>query len=319
MRPPRISLRRHLSRLAEIPRLFAPATLPRGWDEDDPAIRNARHQIEVQQFFHTRLPTFDMPCCLLDKEGESVYFGDSDFRPARLMLPEVNEHGISISEHANHIVVLLELRRYWNNPPSGAAWLALSVGPRFFDAMTSDSGLTNSEYQLVTGLLSGLDLKQVAERLNASYDTKRKQLQIIFQKFGVTSQAALIRLISTRLMGYFIETLSRPVSEKPERKLLARHYGSDVLVHSVALESGKELPVWEFGDRRGRSCILFHGLISPTILCEEKVAILRQHGLRWIVVPRFSLPAPQGPIPSAFWIATPMRWPNMSGTSSASQ
>ncbi len=289
MKNPRVSLRQHLSRLAEIPKLLGSAALPRGWDEDDPYVSAARSQIEIQEFFYAGLPAFDMPCCLLDADGQTIHVGDLAFRPESLQLPDMNEHGVFMAEHDNHLVLLLDIRRNWADPPADAVWLALQVGPRFFDAMTAspEAGLTNSEYQLLACLLAGHDLKQAAERLNASYDTKRKQLQVIFQKFDVTSQAALTRLVSTRLMGYFIETLSRPLDRRPERKILARHYGRDVLVHSVALESGKELPVWEFGDRRGRPCIFFHGLISPTVLCDDKIAQLNRHGLRWIVVPRF--------------------------------
>ncbi|MBB4120292.1 alpha/beta fold hydrolase [Martelella radicis] len=302
MNLPRAALRRHLSRLAEIPKLLGSAALPRGWEEDDPEIREARSQIEVQQFFHTRLPAFDMPCCLLDSEGHAVYGSDEAFRPQELQLPAVNEHGVFISEHNNDLVLLLDVSRYWSDPPPRAAWLALNIGPRFFDTLTAnpETGLTNSEYSLLSSLLAGHDLKQAAERLNTSYDTKRKQLQVIFQKFEVTSQAALTRLVSTRLMAYFIETLSRPLDDRPERKLLARHYGRDVLVHAVALESGKELPVWEFGDRRGRPLVFFHGLLSPSTFYEDKVTLLRRHGLRWIVVPRFFVPGAADTHPLGF-------------------
>ncbi len=270
--------------------MLNPSALPTRWDGDAPEIRDARRQIAIQDFFYKSLPPFGLPSCLLDGEG-SVLLADGQTGPLpeRFDLSESDQEGFAFKEHAGRLVVLLAVRHYWPEAPEGADWLALEIDRPFFETNTPlhSAGLTASEYQLIAQLLGGYDLREAADRLGASYDTKRKQLQVVFQKFGVTTQAALTRAISSRLMSYFIATFSGGSNPAPERKLLARHFGGKVRVHSVALESGAELPIWEFGDRRGKPCLFFHGLISPTLFCKDKIEILRRNGLRWLVTPRF--------------------------------
>lgn len=290
MTDPRKALRRHIAQLAEIPQLFKPSALPPRWDGDAPEIRDARHQIDIQDFFYKTLPPFDLPARLLNGEGMTLL---ADGEPAssadRLELPEDHETGFAFREHANSLLAVLAIKQYWPLAPEGAVWLVLEVDRAFFEKCTlmGRAVLTGSEYQLIAQLLAGYDLRKASGRLGASYDTKRKQLQAIFQKFGVTTQAALTRTISTNLMSHFIATFSAPRVQTPERALLARHFGGKALVHSVALEKGRELPIWEFGDRGGKPCLFFHGLLAPTLYCENKIDILRRHGLRWLVSPRF--------------------------------
>ena len=286
----RAALRRQIARLAEIPRILKPSVLPARWDGDAPEIRDARRQIAIQDFFYKTLPPFDLPVCLLDRGGTVILSdGEADALPRRFDLPPGDQQGFAFREHENLLQVVLSVRHYWPQAPEGAEWLALEIDRAFFERhMPLDvAPLTASEYQLIAQLLAGYELKDAAERLGASYGTKRKQLQVIFQKFGVTNQAALARSISASLMSYFIATFSGTQDHSPERKLLARHFAGRVTVHSVALQNGAELPIWEFGDRSGKPCLFFHGLLSPTLYCEDKVDILRRHGLRFLVAPRF--------------------------------
>ncbi|WP_292052269.1 MULTISPECIES: alpha/beta hydrolase [unclassified Martelella] len=303
MTSPSSIFRQHIARLAEIPTLFKATALPLHWDRDEPGVSDARRQLEIRQFLYTFLPDFGLPGAVFDAGGCKVLSVDETEKlPENLALPESNDDGVAFRACNGRLVVLFNLRRYWPAAPDGALWLALELERAFVEEsiVTSGAGLTNSEYQLLACLLAGLDLKEAAVALNTSYDTKRKQLQVIFQKFDVASQAALTRTLSIRLLGYFTESFGRRSPASPERALLRRHYGRDVLVHSVALENGTELPVWEFGDRKGKPCLYFHSLLSPTVLCDDKIEILNRNGLRWLVVPRFFSPGASGADPSRF-------------------
>ncbi|WP_174804290.1 alpha/beta fold hydrolase [Martelella limonii] len=286
----RTAIRRQIAKLAEIPRLLKPSVLPARWDGDAPEIRDARRQIAIQDFFYKTLPPFDLPVCLLNCDGTVVLSdGETDALPKRFDLPPRDEQGFAFREHEGVLQVVLAVRHYWPQAPDGAEWLAIAADRAFFErqAPLDVARLTASEYQLIAQLLAGYELKEAAERLGASYDTKRKQLQVVFQKFDVTNQAALARSISASLMSYLIATFSGARDHSPERKLLFRHFAGKVTMHSVTLQNGAELPIWEFGDRRGKPCLFFHGLLSPTLYCDDKVDILRRHGLRFLVAPRF--------------------------------
>ncbi|AJY44618.1 alpha/beta fold hydrolase [Martelella endophytica] len=279
-----------MHRLAEIPRLFKPSTLPQAWERDNVEVLAARRRIEIHQSFLTALPDFGLPGAILDTEGQKlVDIGDAETLPALFTLPPENDEGIAFAGTGRRLVILINLRRSWPGAPEGVGWLALMLD-RAFIGKTTGATLTNSEYELLSCLLVGLELKEAAARLDASYDTKRKQLQIIFQKMEVTSQAALTRTVSIRLMSHFIESFGRRQHVPAEITLLRRQYGRDVLIHAVALENGTQLPVWEFGDRRGKPCLFFHPLLSPTVLSDDKIGLLRENGLRWLVVPRFFAP-----------------------------
>src|SRR5690606_21458917 len=52
---------------------------------------------------------------------------------------------------------------------------------------------------------------------------------------------------------------------------------------------GLEIPVWEFGARRGRPVLYFHSMLAPVVLQDEMIETLKRLGLRWIVVPRHFL------------------------------
>ncbi|MAM13742.1 MAG: hypothetical protein CML23_25475 [Rhizobiaceae bacterium] len=293
--------RQHIARLAEIPSFFKATALPQHWDRDEPGVFDARRQLEIRQFLHRALPDFDLPGAVFDAGGDKVLSVDETEKlPENLALPENGDEGIAFRACNGRLVVLFNLRRHWSCVPDDALWLALELDQAFVEEVTLTSGarLTGSEYQLLGCLLAGFDLKEAAAALNTSYDTKRKQLQVIFQKFDVASQAALTRTLSLRLLGFFTEAFGRRAPASPERTLLRRHYGRDVLVHSVALENGTELPVWEFGDRKGKPCLYFHSLLSPTVLCNDKVKILNRNGLRWLVVPRFFSPGASSAEPS---------------------
>ena len=243
--------------------------------------------------FLERLERLRMPVCLYDTEGRRITLdtGNEWFPPA-IASEEIDATSASFREHRDELLLISDATVSRGPTPAGIGWLAFHIDQKFMESALSQLGLpvslTANEFRLVANLLSGRDLRQAATRTGASYETRRKQLQIIFHKLNVNSQAGLIRTISLSLIGYLISRMTETdTQEDPELVLLRHHYGDDVLVHTFALRNGRRLQVWEFGPKDGKPCLFFHQMLAPTVLAPDKIAALHEHGLRWISAPRF--------------------------------
>ncbi len=60
--------------------------------------------------------------------------------------------------------------------------------------------LTSSEFTLIGLLLRGHDLATAASYVGANYDTKRKQIRVVFNKALVKTQGALLGVQSRHLV-----------------------------------------------------------------------------------------------------------------------
>ncbi|TPW33468.1 alpha/beta fold hydrolase [Martelella alba] len=293
---------RHAARLAEIPRLLKPATLPGRWEQDPELHHNADRGFLASEYFYAHFHGIELPSALYDRDGERTFSNAEECSfPPNLGLPLSDSSGINFREHNGVLILLLDLNRRWKDVPDGLSHLAVVITRSFLETIIARPDgpvtLTEGEYRLLTLLLSGLELKQAAIHLGAAYNTKRKQLQVIFQKFNVSGQTALLQAVSFTIMGEVVGLVGRSGTLRAEQALLRRHFGGDVLFHDVALSGGDRLPVWEFGQRRGRPCLFFHPLLTPAIIAENAVSQMKANGLRWIVAPRFFSPAANEPDP----------------------
>ncbi|WP_176084023.1 alpha/beta hydrolase [Martelella sp. HB161492] len=293
---------RHAARLAEIPRLLKPASLSGRWEQDPELHRDADRGFLASEYFHAHFYGIEQPSALYDGDGALVFSNSEEgFFPATLDLPRADGSSIGFRDYGGVLILLLDLNRRRTDVPAGLSHFALMIDRGFFETTISRPdgpvSLTEGEYRLLSLLLSGLDLKQAAAALGAAYDTKRKQLQVIFQKFNVSSQAALLQAASFTIMGDVIGLIGRSGTVRAEQALLRRHFGDGVLFHDVALSDGQRMPVWEFGARKGKPCLYFHPLLTPTVVAEDAVDQMQATGLRWIVAPRFFSPVANEPDP----------------------
>lgn len=65
------------------------------------------------------------------------------------------------------------------------------------EALKSVFDLSNSEARLAHGFASGLDIKQIAERMGITVHTARTYLKTLFDKTGTNRQAELVRMLIT--------------------------------------------------------------------------------------------------------------------------
>jgi pimeloyl-ACP methyl ester carboxylesterase/DNA-binding CsgD family transcriptional regulator len=173
----------------------------------------------------------------------------------------------------------------WPDAPEEVAYVAIRVTADWFDRCTG-LDLTPSEFTLVGLLLSGHDLASAAAQVDATYDTKRKQIRQVFAKAEVTSQSALLRELSLALSSYILEDLLQPNQSRPEVSLAQRVFGRDVVIHSISIGDYSEIPVWEFGARRGQPLLYFHSMLAPVMFTSDMVAQLKAHNIRLLMIPR---------------------------------
>ena len=279
------------TRLLAIPKLLGTI----GPQEGFSAPGSAREYEAGSRFFAylDRLGALGLPACLYDDTGARISLDYADERLPESVTSEAKS-GVSVcfGEHDGGLYLFSEASMDRHAAPDGIGWLGFQIDREFVENALTRLGqpvsLTANEFRLVANLLAGRDLREAALNSGASYETRRKQLQVIFHKLDVNSQAGLVRTVSLSLIGCLLDRLSEARIERdPEQELLRRHYGNEALHHTFSLRSGRRLQVWEFGPRDGLPCLFFHQMLAPTVLDPDKISQLHAHGIRWITVPRF--------------------------------
>ncbi len=162
----------------------------------------------------------------------------------------------------------------WPSAPASVHSLAVLIDRAWFE-QHSGASLTPSEYQLVSLLLCGRDLRGAAGIAGASYDTKRKQLRRVMEKFGVHAQTALVRSVTLHISAYVLDAIIRPEQRNPETVLAQEVYVRGIVIHSVSNGGADDVPIWEFGARRGHPILFFHSMLAPIIFPPDMVRTLK--------------------------------------------
>lgn len=265
-------------------------------------IRSER-ETASERFFHRNFSSCSLPANLYDHTGErqveslitaeDVTGGNSTGFPDRLRMPQQSAGGCAFAVEEETLFFLYDRIDRWPDAPDHLALVAVRIDRERIVALATDAPpharLTRSEYLLLAHLLSGLDLKGAAEAVGASYDTKRKQIQVIMDKVGVKTQTALLRSLSVDITARLLDELLPSWQQSHETALIRRQFGKDVILNRITIGEGIEIPVWEFGARHGRPVLYFHSMLSPTVFRQDMPALLKQAGLRWFVVPRHFL------------------------------
>ncbi|WP_376870432.1 alpha/beta fold hydrolase [Albirhodobacter sp. R86504] len=249
-----------------------------------------------ERFFYRNFSRCSFPANLYDRTGTrqiAGLFTDADeLFPKTIRMPKHSASGCAYVVAQGSLYFLYDRIDRWDDAPEHLSLIAVHLDHRRILALCgagNEAGLTKSEYLLLAHLLTGLDLKAAAAAVGASYDTKRKQAQIIMEKLGVNTQAALLRTLSVEITARILDEILPTQGRNFETALVKRQFGRDVIVNTVTIGEGIEIPVWEFGARRGRPVLYFHSMLAPVLVDTQMVATLKRLGLRWIVVPRHFL------------------------------
>ncbi|KEP71449.1 hypothetical protein DL1_06690 [Thioclava dalianensis] len=267
--------------------------LPR---EEDLLSRSERDTAS-ERFFHRHFAHCAHPTNLYDRSGARqvepfIETEDSRF-PAMMLMPQDSAGGCAFVVQEETLFFLYDRIERWADAPAHLSFIAVRIGPEEITSLCRTelpgTRLSRSEYLLLAWLLSGHTLKDAAAELGASYDTKRKQVQLVLDKFGAESQTSLLRKLALEITAHLLDDLLPKGSRREEAALVKRQYGRDVVINTIAIGEGLEVPIWEFGARGGQPILYFHNMLSPILFREDMIEVLRAHGLRWLVVPRHFL------------------------------
>lgn len=244
---------------------------------------------QCDRFFYYAFGECDLPTMIYNDQGERLVEPlrhEVDFQFAnKISALAQGEIGARFIFSDETLVFAYDDMKRWPLAPQEVAYVVTRIDRSWFND-TTDLDLTPSEFTLVGLMLSGRDLAAAALEVGASYDTKRKQVRQIFEKADVKGQAALLREVSLALTSAIFAELLRPDQKKSEVELAQRVFGRDVVVHSISFGTGQEVPVWEFGARRGLPVFYFHSMLAPIMFDPDMAKRLKNHNIRILSVPR---------------------------------
>ncbi|MBL3554583.1 hypothetical protein JMM51_20765, partial [Rhodovulum sulfidophilum] len=250
-----------------------------------------------ERFFFDTFDGCQYPVMIYDRMGQRLVHpltqGDEPAFPESLTALEDYAKAPTFVTSKDALIFIFDRLDRWPLAPAEVAFVAVLIEREQFNAATGMS-LTPSEYLLVSLLLVGHNLQSAADYTGANYDTKRKQARTVLEKAGLSGQAALLREVSLAVSSDVLSDLLQPNQRRPEVELAQHTYGQDVVIHSIAVGASWDVPVWEFGARRGQPILYFHSMLAPIMFTTNMVETLKERNLRVLMIPRHFFQAEPG-------------------------
>nr|WP_321507974.1 alpha/beta hydrolase [uncultured Celeribacter sp.] len=264
---------------------------------DDDLLLRTPADTPIDRFAHRQFARSSFPVNLYDAAGVrriDGFLGDGHTAfPQEMRMPQSSSSGCAFVVKDDTLFVLYDRLERWEDVPDALALVAVRLDRDRFGSLMPEApdpqSLTQSEYLLLSHMLAGLDLRAAAAVMGASYDTKRKQIQTVMEKLGARNQAALLRALALDITARVLDEILPKEHQSYETSLVKRQFGKDVVISKITIGEGVEVPVWDFGARRGRPVLYFHNMLAPTVFDRDIIAELKRNNLRWIVIPRHFL------------------------------
>ncbi|WP_177213002.1 alpha/beta fold hydrolase [Celeribacter neptunius] len=270
----------------------APVALP----SEDALLLSPRNEAQSERFFFRHFAQCRLSINLYDSAGTrqiNTYAPDSEMIfPAQLRMARQSVSGCAFTVIEEKLFFLYDRAEHWPDVPDHIAFFAVHLDGSHLAALSAEAPtmtLTPSEYVLLAHLLSGKDLQGAAEATGASYDTKRKQIRTVLDKFGAKTQTALLRALSLDITAAVLDEILPLKDRRPETAQIKRQFGRAVVVNHLSIGESDEIPIWEFGARRGQPVLYFHSMLSPVLFDDDMIRPLKAQNLRMLLVPRHFL------------------------------
>ncbi|SLN55038.1 Alpha/beta hydrolase family protein [Aquimixticola soesokkakensis] len=276
----------------------APVALP----SEEALLHPPHSEAQSAGFFYRHFDQCRLPVTLYDRAGRrqiNAAAADSDpVFPAQLRMPAQSLSGSSLVVVEDRLFFLYDRVERWPDVPDPVAFLAVHLDASHLAALsqatpglslsqaTPGLSLAPSEYVLLAHLLSGKDLQAAATAVGAAYDTKRKQIRLVLDKFGAKTQTALLRALTLEITAAVLDEILPQHQRRPETVQLKRQFGRDVVINHLSIGAQDEVAIWEFGARRGQPVLYFHSMLSPILFDIDMVRRLQAQNLRLLLVPR---------------------------------
>lgn len=134
------------------------------------------------------------------------------------------------------------------------------------DLMQPDRNFTEAERRVMFQVVSGLSLRDAAERDGVGFETKRAHIKSVFSRMHCASQQELVRVV----LGQLVHLLSVSEAEAAHAGLaeafVARHLPDDAQLAVKRLPNGRVLRLITCGPESGRPLTMIHGMMFPITL-----------------------------------------------------
>ena len=156
--------------------------------------------------------------------------------------------------------------------PNAAGFVLAGLHSRWTEAhdqiLRQMFGLTQAETRVARELLTGANLRDIAETTGRSVDTLRTQVKAIRRKTYTANQQQLVRMMTG--LEALIKTSTSPSLPTS---------GSD---HVFLLPDGRKISYHIFGPADGIPCLFIHNMLNGPNFTPETVQHLHRMGLRFI-------------------------------------
>ena len=271
--------------------------LPTWSDRADRALALPEALRACDRFYYDAFGDCALPVMVYDEGGKRLVHqlntNDTSQFPKKIEALVEWQQGPGFAMSDAGLVYVYDQLDRWPLAPTNVAYIVIPVDRDWFSTATA-LNLTPSEFELVSLLLSGHDLSTAAAHAGARYDTKRKQVRLILEKADVNGQPSLLRELTLALSSHILHDLLRPDQGRPEVDLARQVFGPDVVIHAITLGEYRDIPVWEFGARRGQPILYFHSMLAPLLFTPDMAAQLRKQNLRLLMIPRHFFDAQKG-------------------------
>ena len=145
--------------------------------------------------------------------------------------------------------------------------------------LVSQFNFTNKEKLVLSSLVAGSDLQQIADQSCVSLNTVRSHLKSIFRKTETKSQADLIRLFlkhDSQLLDSYLEP-SNHIQNTHSQEL-----SSDLF---ITLDAGNTICYRDYGPKDGRPMVIFHNLLGCRFHIPYKYSEILDKTNRRIIIP----------------------------------
>jgi pimeloyl-ACP methyl ester carboxylesterase/DNA-binding CsgD family transcriptional regulator len=239
---------------------------------------------------------FGLPLALYDKDGVRLDMADEqDGFPARVTAQDEQGPPADFFEFDGRLHFATVTPQEALEAARNAQTLVIRIDRELIEetvgGFQTPVKITAGEFRLISLLLTGHELRDIATLTGTAYETKRKQLKTVLAKLQVSNQRGIVKTVSLVLLKHLSARMMLDEGAGREDALARAEFGDQILRLRYTPASGRKLPAWEIGARGGRSILYFHTWTSVLPFTVDEVALLKERGLRWHVVPRHFWPS----------------------------
>ena len=246
-------------------------------------------QLQLQEF-QALVTRVNLPGAAYDGNGQLLFADDGISSALPSDLPTTDAPGFSLMTSQDRLLVRYDLKTdqgAGSLQPTGVRFVVFGIDradmSRVLRRGFPGFAPSPTEFRLLCGLLAGKSLPEVARDDGVTHNTRRKQLQMLLGKMGLSRQADLVRVTAFSITDYLLDHLAFSAEPATDVTFLQDRYGDALRIHDVTVGNKDRLRVFELGPMDGRPCILFHPMLFPLLPLPNQVSELEAHGTRLLI------------------------------------